>query len=52
MLIAEALSERFVMCKAMCVNDLSLKLVGAKSVTFFCDIQEPKKLRSDVLEDN
>lgn len=40
------------MCKAMCVNDLTLKLVGANSVTFFCDIQEPKKLRSDVLEDN
>jgi hypothetical protein len=52
LLSVEALCERFVMCKAMCVNDLSLKLVGAKSVTFFCDIQEPKKLRSDVLEDN
>jgi hypothetical protein len=33
------------------VNDLSLKLMGAKSVTI-CNIQEPKKLRSGVLEDN
>jgi len=40
------------LCAKQCVNDLSLKLVGAKSATFSCDIQETKKLRSDVLENN
>jgi hypothetical protein len=43
LLSVEDLCEQFVMCKAMCVNDLSLKVVGANSVTFFCDIQEQKK---------